>query len=79
MMRTAKQNMIREWERAQVAKAAYFVACLFQGRGRYDKRTFPTLAEARAEAATMGDEYGRHALVYAVVPGTGSVHVPEDL
>lgn len=52
-----------------IENADYFTTVRFKGSGRYDRREFPTLPEAEADAA--GD---RRAMIYAVA-GIRSVFV----
>jgi hypothetical protein len=56
------------YDAQQIARASYFTAVLFLGRGRYDRRTAATLSEIRDAAKTMSDEFGRRAMIYAVSP-----------
>ena len=54
------------WEREQIARAAYFTATQYIGRG-YDRREARTLADAIAIAKTMPAAMGG-VLIYAVTP-----------
>ncbi len=61
----------RAWEAEQIAKASYYTAVMFFGRGRYDKRRAETLEEARQVRREMLAEYagtncGRGVMIYAV-------------
>lgn len=63
------------YDAQQIARAAYFTAVLFQGRGRYDRREAATLPEIRAIAGGMSDEFGRRAMIYAVTPEGRSIPI----
>ena len=69
-----------EWTRKMIARADYFTACMFLGSGRFDTRRAATLEEARELRAAIEAEhagnYGRGAMIYAVVAGGAvTVHV----
>ena len=68
--RRRKPAALEVYEQRYNARAAYFTACAFVAVGVYDTRPAPTLAEAKAIAATMG-----RALVYAVTPEGYSICV----
>lgn len=59
-----------EYDKAQIARAEYFTACQFLGRGKFDTRKASSLVEAEAIGQSMGG-----AMIYAVTPEGWSVHV----
>ena len=68
------------WRDNYVARSTLFVACMFLGQGRYDKRAAPTLREARRIKQQMLKEYGdtnarRGVLIYAITPDNLSILV----
>ena len=69
-MRRRKLLPVEIWEQSQIARAAYFTACRFLGRGRYDTRRAETQAEAEAIGRAMGG-----AMIYAVTPEGRTIHV----
>lgn len=60
-----------EFDAHHIARAEYFTACRFLGRGKYDRREAPTLEEAKRIGATMGGP----AMIYAVTPEGWSIHI----
>ena len=62
------------WAQKHISRAEHFTACLFLGRGRYDKRKAPSLEEVREHKRQMlveyaGSNFGRGVLIYAVTKG----------
>ena len=68
-----KHAAVDDYEIAQTARASYFTACKFLGRGRYDRRRAKTLDEACAIGRTMGG--ARPSMIYAVTPEGFTIHV----
>ena len=66
-----------EADRKAISCAVGFVVTRYLGLAKYDHLgQFITLADARAAKRAAGrDEYGRPAMVYALVSGRDSVHV----
>lgn len=62
-----------QWEQSVIDNAAYFTTARHKGRGNYDRREFPTMAEAAGDA----DDDPR-AMVYACTVTGRSVLVPRD-
>lgn len=66
---------------ALIPQARQFIASLFLGQGKYDKRAAETLAEARARAAEISAGHkwpnGRKAMIYAVLADGREVLVPD--
>lgn len=60
------------WDAEIVDGAAYFTACEFLGRGRYDRREFPTLSGA---VRYVESQSGRRLMIYAVSPDGRSAFV----
>ena len=69
-MKEKPMNQRERWETDQIGRAAYFTACRFRGRGRYDIRRAPS----QEAAETIGAEMGR-AMIYAVTPEGWSIHI----
>jgi hypothetical protein len=60
-----KPHPSEQWDAEIVDTAAYFTACEFLGRGRYDRREFPTLSGAARYAESQPR---RRLMIYAVSP-----------
>lgn len=70
MNKRARSDAARAVFEADIlARAEYFTTVRFMGRGRYDRREFPTMAEAEKDA-----EGDRRALIYAIA-GSRQVHI----
>ena len=74
MSTAARRRQREKWTAEQIARASYYTACLFLGRGRIERRRADTLDGARAAADSLLEEYSRErcgsdAAIYAV---TGS-------
>lgn len=67
---------------ALIDQAAYFVASIFLGTGKFDKSEQPTLTEARDVVSRMSHYYhkrsgGRQGMVYAILADGRQVFVPD--
>lgn len=52
---------------AIIRSAAHFSACVFLGRGRYERADdLPTLAAAKAAGAALEARFGKRAMIYGV-------------
>jgi hypothetical protein len=67
-----KPHPSEQWDAEIVDTAAYFTACEFLGRGRYDRRQFPTLSGATRYAE---NQPGRRLMIYAVSPDGRSAFI----
>jgi len=69
-------------DRAAIATATSFIATIFIGTGMFAKKEAATLEAARGEEtalnAKFGNQTGRRALVYAILPSGAQVVVPKD-
>lgn len=67
-----KPHPSERWDAEIVDGAAYFTACEFLGRGRYDRQEFPTLSGA---VRYVESQPRRRLLIYAVSPDGRSAFV----
>lgn len=77
-MRSNRPNGRERFDAEQIARAKYFTACQFLGRGQYDRRECPTLEAARETGRAMKAENeanGRGVMIYAVTPEGWTIHV----
>lgn len=68
--RTKREHPRDKFDREQIARAAYFTACRFDGRGKYTTIEAPSLDAAREEGRVLG-----RAMIYAVTPEGWTIHV----
>lgn len=67
----------QEFDAEQIARAAYWTTCVFEGCGQYGRKEHPTEADAEAWAQGIRSENpgGRPVMIYAVTPEGDSIHV----
>jgi hypothetical protein len=58
---TKKSRQPHHWDQSVAENAVAYTACVFIGRGQYDRREFPNCAEARTVAGLMAAAYGKPA------------------
>ncbi len=80
MKQPTNKERAQTWADDYAARSKTFVACMFLGVGKYDKRKADSLEGARQHATDMlseydGVNYKRGVLIYAVTPDNLSVHV----
>jgi len=80
MSAKANKQRYEAWAEKYTARSTKFVACMFLGVGRYDKREADTLKQARVIRARMLEEYGetnygRGVMIYAITPDNLSVFI----
>lgn len=75
-----KEHPVDVYERQQIARAEYYVACYLAGRNGRVREEFATLEAAKAGAIEMTRRHGKHgrqACLYAVTPEGASFPIGE--